>query len=415
MTEPIDRPLSERLDGEVLADEGTRSAYASDASNHRVVPLCVVLPRSVDDVATAVTLCSEAGVPITSRGAGTSIAGSAIGPGVVLDFSRHLNRIVSVDPDSQTATVEPGVVLDQLQLAAQPHGLRFGPDPSSHNRCTIGGMIGTNACGSHSVAWGTTADSVNTLDVLLADGSPNRLGRTTSGRLADDLGSVRDGALAPIRRHLGRFPRQISGYALQHLLPENGFDLAKAFVGSEGTCAVVVSATVGLVRLSAHRTLVVAGFPDDVSAAAAAPELAGLGPLTVEGIGDTLVRAFDTRPGPQPRPDLPAGRAWLLMEVGRPHLPETTEAAAALARAAGDAGALETVVLTSATAQRALWLVRERGAGLATRTAAGTEAWPGWEDSAVPPERLADYLRDLHRLLADHGRAGVVYGHFGEG
>ena len=235
MTEPIDRPLSERLDGEVLAGEGTRSAYASDASNHRVVPLCVVLPRSVDDVATAVTLCSEAGVPITSRGAGTSIAGSAIGPGVVLDFSRHLNRIVSVDPDSQTATVEPGVVLDQLQLAAQPHGLRFGPDPSSHNRCTIGGMIGTNACGSHSVAWGTTADSVDTLDVLLADGSPSRLGQTTSGRLADDLGSVRDGALAPIRRHLGRFPRQISGYALQHLLPENGFDLAKAFVGSEGT------------------------------------------------------------------------------------------------------------------------------------------------------------------------------------
>jgi FAD/FMN-containing dehydrogenase/Fe-S oxidoreductase len=409
----LTRELAARLDGDVRADGGTRSAYASDASNHRVVPDAVVFPRSVEDVATTVRLCVENGVPITSRGAGTNVAGNAIGPGVVIDYSRFLNRVLSVDPETCTAVVEPGVVLDRLQEAALPHGLRFGPDPSTHNRCTVAGMIGTNACGSHSVAWGTTADSVMDLDVLLADGNVRSLRRAPD--LATRLAALRDQNLAVIRQSLGRFPRQISGYGLQHLLPEKGFDLAKAFTGTEGTCGIVTSATVALVKIPPHRALVVAGFSDDITAAAAAPMVTALGPLTVEGIDDSLVRAFDTRPGPHTRPDLPRGRAWLLSETCGQDPEETAEHSRRVAQAARQAGALDTRVVTDAADQRTFWLIRERGAGLATRTPSGVEAWPGWEDAAVPPDRLADYLTGFHALLAEHDRQGIIYGHFGEG
>jgi len=412
-TELLRRELTRRLDGEVLTDPGTQAAYASDASNHRVVPQAVVRPRDVSDVVTTVELCAEQGVPITSRGAGTNIAGNAVGPGVVIDYSRHLDRIHSLDPQAGTAVVEPGVVLDRLQEAAAPHGLRFGPDPSTHNRCTIGGMVGTNACGSHSVALGTTAENVLDLDVVLADGGVVSLGHAP--KLAARLTSVRDQHLAAIRQNLGRFPRQISGYGLQYLLPEHGLDLPKAFAGSEGTCGVITSATVKLVALPRARALVVLGFPDVVAAAAAAPALVGAHPLTVEGIDDQLVHAFDTRPGPHPRPELPDGRAWLLVEVGGGTGDEVREQAESVVVTAGGLGSTGSRVVTGASDQRTFWRIRERGAGLATRTAAGTEAWPGWEDSAVPPARLADYLTGFHSLLAEHDRHGIVYGHFGEG
>ena len=413
MTELLFRDLARRLTGDVHTDSGTRAAYASDASNHRIVPCCVVFPRDAEDITKTVRLCTEQGVPITSRGAGTNVAGNAIGPGVVLDYSRYFNRIRSIDPDTKTAVVEPGVVLDRLQEEASPYGLRFGPDPSSHDRCTVGGMIGTNACGSHSVAWGTTADSVVDLDIVLADGTPTALGQSQG--IATQLTNLRDKYLASIRQDLGRFPRQISGYGLQYLLPERGFDLAKAFTGTEGTCGIITSATVGLVEPPSRRALVVAGFPDDIAAAAAAPAITALGPLTVEGIDDNLVHAFDTRPGPHTRPELPQGRAWLLMEIGGHGMDEVEERSQVVATAARDAGALDTRVLTDEADQKTFWLIRERGAGLATRTADGAEAWPGWEDAAVPPARLAAYLKGFHALLADHDRQGVIYGHFGEG
>ncbi|WP_206685858.1 FAD-binding and (Fe-S)-binding domain-containing protein [Kribbella qitaiheensis] len=413
MTDMLFRELTRRIAGDVQTDSGTRAAYASDASNHRVVPAGVVFPRTAEDLSTIVGLCRDDGVPITSRGAGTNVAGNAIGPGVVVDYSRYYQRIVSVDPDSRTAVVQPGVVVDRLQEAAAPHGLRFGPDPSTHNRCTIGGMIGTNACGSHSVAWGTTADNVLDLEVVLADGLVRPIADLSG--LADRLTGLRDAYLAPIRQELGRFPRQISGYGLQHLLPELGFDLARAFTGSEGTCGIIASATVKLVDVPPRRVLLVAGFADDIAAAAAAPLLSKLGPLTVEGIDENLVRAFDSRPGPHSRPELPRGRAWLMLEAGGADQVEVEEVSHSLARAAQQAGALGTRILTDAPDQNAFWRIRERGAGLATRTASGDEAWPGWEDAAVPPERLADYLTGFHRLLTGHGRQGVVYGHFGEG
>lgn len=359
MTEPLFRALATRLDGDVRTDDGTRAVYASDASNHRVVPRAVVFPRCVEDIASTVRLCAEAGVPITSRGAGTNIAGNAIGPGVVVDYSRYLNRIRSIDAETRTAVVEPGVVLDRLQDAARPHGLRFGPDPSTHNRCTVAGMIGTNACGSHSVAWGTTAASVTDLDVLLADGEVRSLGRAAD--LSARLTGLRDENLAVIRRELGRFPRQISGYSLQHLLPERGFDLAKAFTGSEGTCGVITSATVALVEVPPHRALVVAGFPDDIAAAVAAPQVTMVGPLTVEGIDDNLVRAFDTRPGPHFRPELPRGRAWLLLEVCGQDREEADAHSRKVAEAAHAAGALDTRIVTDDAEQRTFWRIRVTG------------------------------------------------------
>jgi len=408
--------LRARIAGEVRADPGHRALYAGDASNHRVVPACVVLPRTLDDVVTTVARCGAEGVPVTTRGAGTGIAGGALGSGVVVDLSRHLDQVLDIDVEGRTATVQPGVVLDQLQRQAAPHRLRFGPDPSSHNRCTVGGMVGTNACGSHSVAWGTTARSVRSLKVALADGRVVRLGPDgTDPSLLEGLSGLADRYGAEIGAELGRFRRQVSGYGLQHLVDGDGFNPAKAFVGTEGTCGMVTEAEVDLVPLPAHRLLVVAGFADLVAAAAAAPVLAREGTLTVEAMGQDVVAIFDARRGPHSRPQLPAGQAWLLVEVGTDDPGTAAERARAVAAQAADHGALDTAVVTDAGHAAAMWAIREKGAGLASRTVDGREAWAGWEDAAVPPEHLADYLAAFQDLLTAHGRRGVIYGHFGEG
>lgn len=406
--------------GDVRDDPATRAIYATDASNHRVPPECVAFPRDAQDVATILGTCAAAGVPVTVRGAGTNCAGNAIGPGVVMDLSRHLRATPEIDPVARTARVQPGLVLDRLQEAAARHGLLFGPDPSTHSRCTLGGMIGTNACGSHSLAWGTTAENVVSLDVVLADGTPLTLGpggerSRSADALAGRLVGLREAYLEDIRTSLGRFGRQISGYGLQYLLPEHGTQLAKAFVGSEGTCGVVTSAVVRLHDIPATRALVVIGFADEVAAATAAPDIASLGPLTVEGIDEEVVRTSDLRMGAAGRPDLPNGRAWLMVEVGGPDGTAIRERIAELIAMAAERDAWGHEVLEDPAAQRAFWAIRERGAGLASRSVEGKEFSPGWEDAAVPPARLGAYLGAFRALMADHGRTGMVYGHFGEG
>ena len=402
-------------------DAGARALYSADASNHRRVPLGVVLPRTTEDVLAALAVCRDLGVPVTMRGGGTTIAGNAIGPGLVLDTSRYFNRILDIS--GRTAQVEPGVVLDTLRGRIAADGLDFGPDPSTHSRCTIGGMLGNDACGSHSVAWGTTADNVAALDVVLADGTRLNLGPTKKdewvgkaaeptreGRLYADLGNLVGANLALIRTTFGRFSRQISGYPLHRLLPENGGNLARALVGTEGTCAVVLGATLQLNQAPRARALIVLGYPDAIAAAAAAPEVITHRPLTVEGIDLALVNALKARRGGQIAP-LPEGGAWLLVEVGG----ETPAEAAALARKLAAAAPGAPRVVTDKAEQRSFWRIREEGAGLATRMADGSEAWPGWEDSAVPPARLADYLREFADLTDRYGYQGVTYGHFGEG
>ncbi|MET9092964.1 FAD-binding and (Fe-S)-binding domain-containing protein [Streptomyces cyaneofuscatus] len=376
-----------------------------DASNYRRVPLGVLAPRDADDIAAALTVCQEYGVPVVPRGGGTSIAGQATGTGLVLDLTRHLRSILALDPAARTATVQPGVILDDLRAAAAPHGLTFGPDPSTHSRCTLGGMIGNNSCGAHSVAWGTTADNVRALEVVRYGGEALRL---EQGRALGPHGvrELIDAHLALLRTGYPDLPRRISGYALDALLPEHpgGPDPVRAFCGSEGTLAVVTEATVRLVEAPRARALAVLGYADESAAAEAAPGLLPYRPLTVEGMAADLVR--------EPAGLLPRGAAWLFVETGGATPAEARAHAERILRAAD---AVDAAVVTDPAGQRALWRIREDAAGTSTRMPDGTEAWPGWEDCAVPPARLGPYLRDFRALLAQHGLRGTPYGHFGDG
>ncbi|MFE7455747.1 FAD-binding and (Fe-S)-binding domain-containing protein [Streptomyces sp. NPDC057554] len=421
--------LRSAVRGESDFGAAARALTTMDASNYRRVPLGVLAPRDADDIAAALTVCQEYGVPVVPRGGGTSIAGQATGAGLVLDLTRHLNAILAVDPAARTATVQPGVVLDDLRAAAAPHGLTFGPDPSTHSRCTLGGMIGNNSCGAHSVAWGTTADNVRSLEVVRYGGEALRLEQVPrhAGRERGPDGvrgtsphgphgphnphgphGVReliDAHLALLRTGYPGLPRRISGYALDALLPEHpgGPDPVRAFCGSEGTLAVVTEATVRLVEAPRARALAVLGYADEAAAAEAAPGLLPYRPLTVEGMAADLVR--------EPA-GLPRGAAWLFVETGGATPAEARAHAEHVLRAAD---AVDGAVVTDPAGQRALWRIREDAAGTATRMPDGSEAWPGWEDCAVPPARLGPYLRDFRALLAQHGLRGTPYGHFGDG
>lgn len=406
---------------------GATGPYAYDASNYRVLPWAVAFPRTADDVVAVLRACREAGVPVTARGGGTSMAGNAVGLGVVLDFSRHMNRILDIDPEARTARVETGVVLDALRGATALHGLDFGPDPSSHSRCTLGGMIGNDACGNRSVRDGRTSGHVEALEIVTADGvravadrsglhpvDPQDAGLVA--RLEADVRRLIADNLEPIRTELGRIPRQVSGYQLHRLLPENGFDMARALVGTEGTCAVVTAATVRLVATAQASALLTLGYDDVVDAAEDVPEILRFSPSAVEGMDEAIVATMRARRGPDSVTGLPEGRAWLYVEL------EGEDQAAVDGRAAELLDVLKAQgkltggrVVESPAERRSLWRVREDGAGLAARLVDGGESWPGWEDAAVAPENLAAYLRDFRKLLASHGLTGVLYGHFGAG
>ncbi|MGW2653367.1 FAD-binding and (Fe-S)-binding domain-containing protein [Streptomyces sp. NPDC001478] len=401
--------------GEVDLGPTARALTTMDASNYRRVPLGTVAPRDADDIAAALAVCRDHGVPVVPRGGGTSIAGQATGTGIVLDLTRHLRAVTALDPEARTAVVQPGAVLDDLRAAAAPYGLTFGPDPSTHSRCTLGGMIGNNSCGAHSVAWGTTADNVHALTVARYGGGTLRLEPGAEG--PPGVRDLVDGHLAALRTRFPELPRRISGYALDALLPEHGRDAVRAFCGSEGTLGVVTEAVVRLVEAPAARALAVLGYTDETAAAEAAPGLLPHHPLTVEGMAADLV------------PDaagLPRGGAWLFAETGGATPAEARAHAERLVRAAAP-DTVGAAVVTDPAGQRALWRIREDAAGTATRmpdgggtsrgSAAGRggEAWPGWEDCAVPPARLGGYLREFRALLAQHGLRGAPYGHFGDG
>lgn len=382
----------------------TRAAYTSDASIFRRVPAAVAEPASTDDIRHAIRQAQRMGWPVVGRGGGTSVAGNAIGDGLIIDTSRYFNRILAVDPVARTATVEPGVICDDLRVAVAKHGLTFGPDPSTHSRATIGGMIANNACGSHSVAYGTTADNLISVTMMLADG---RL-VTLDEHGCDD--PVIDAALRDLAaehctlfdNELGHFPRQSSGYGLHHLATSP----VKAVAGSEGTLGIITQATVRLVELPAAKALAVLAFDTIFDAAAAGAQLrTHPGIATVEGMGGDLVDALGTNP------DLPGDNAggWLFCEVTGATSAEAAE------RAAGIGHGVEKRIVTDPDEMRVLWGIREAAAGIVTRLPDGGEAWPNWEDSAVPPEHLADYLRELYDLMARHELRGIPFGHFGEG
>lgn len=407
---------------DVDSSRGTRARYSSDAGLTRIPPLAVAFPRTPEQAIAAFDLARAHGVPLTARGGGTSCASNAIGPGLVLDFSRHMNRVISIDPEARTATVEPGCVGTTLQAAAGTHGLRFGPDPSSQNRATIAGMVANNACGPHATAWGRTCDNIVSLDCV--DGQGRRFTATTrhDGALSDvpGLASLIDSNLAPIRTELGRFKRQVSGYSLEHLTPEGGRNLAAMLAGTEGTLALILSITVRLVPLPEAPVLAALGYHSMIDAADDVPALLAHSPLAVEGMDRRLVDVVRAHKGPGAVPTLPEGDGWLLVEVGAPgeDLEVTLERARALC---AESAAVDTVVYPPGAQASALWRIRADGAGLGGRTPPDGEgggdqqAWPGFEDAAVPPEKLGDYLRDFTALMEEFDIDGLLYGHFGDG
>ena len=397
--------------GEAEFGNRRRAEYSSDASNYRVVPTVVAYPRDVDEVQSAVSVAVERGVPVTTRGGGTSTAGNSVGSGVVLDLSRHLNRVLAIDPDARTAVVEPGAMLDTITAAGAPHGLRYGPDPSTHARASIGGSIGNNACGPRALKYGRTAENVVALDLLTAGGARFDTARSVPADLQAGLDAVVRANLAVIRTEFGRFKRQVSGYSLEHLLPENGNHLSRFLVGTEGTLGVTLGATVRLVESPKAVALCVLGYPDMAEAADAVPGLLPHDMVALEGMDARLVDVVRRRRGEAAVPDLPRGDGWLFVETAGD---TEAEAIAHAEKLVADANCLDHAVVTGPAA-RALWRIREDGAGLGGRTPAGAPAWPGWEDAAVPPERLGTYLREFQALMADHDLDGLCYGHFGDG
>src|SRR5574339_525107 len=357
----LEASLRNALHGEVRFDRGMRAAYASDASNYRQVPIGVVLPRSVEDIVAAMRACAENDVPVLPRGGATSLNGQCVNVAVVIDCSKYLDRVLAVDPAARTARVEPGVVCDALRAAAERHGLTFAPDPATHSRCTLGGMIGNNSCGPHSVMAGTTVDNIERLEVVTYDGARFWCGATSDfkaigGRQAEiyaKLKAIADKYGDAIRSGFPKIKRRVSGYNLDQLLPENGFNVARALVGSEGTCALTLQAEARLVRSPQKRVLVVLGFPDIYAAGDAVPRVLATGPIACEGLDEQIIGGLRERKlRLEDLELLPQGKAWLMVEYGA-----DTEA-----EAVDRASRLGGVVITDKILMSKLWTIRETGA-----------------------------------------------------
>jgi FAD/FMN-containing dehydrogenase/Fe-S oxidoreductase len=409
--------LRRRGIGDVLdTSKLTRALYSSDASVYRVVPEAVARPRTVEELIAVLDGARSVGVSVTTRGAGTSCAGNAVGPGLVIDVARHLNRVHSVDPDARIAVVDPGVVQAALQQEAAPYGLRFGPDPSTHTRCTIGGMIGNNACGPRALGYGKTADNVVALEVVTGSGEQLVLDTRASADVDGSatlhaLQAVVNANLATIRTEFGTFGRQVSGYSLEHLLPERKFDVARFLAGTEGTCAVITKATVRLVADAPHKIMIALGYPSMPEAADATSVLLGFEPTAIEGLDRRIVEVVRRTRGETAVPPLPRGDGWVFVELVGEDPGELLSRAAALLAASG---CLDGEVVADPVQALALWKIREDGAGLAG-VSLPDPAYPGWEDAAVPPGSLGRYLRDFDALLTSYGLHGLPYGHFGDG
>ncbi len=406
------RGLADVLDTTKL----TRALYSSDASVYRVVPLAVARPRTVEELLSVLDAARSLGMPVTTRGAGTSCAGNAVGPGLVVDVARHLNKIREVDAEAGLAVVDPGVVQASLQREAAPYGLRFGPDPSTHTRCTIGGMIGNNACGPRALGFGKTADNVIALEVVTGSGERLTLDRRTpvdvdSSASLHALQSVVSAHLGTIRTEFGTFGRQVSGYSLEHLLPERKFDVTRFLAGTEGTLAVITKATVRLVADAPYKIMIALGYASMPEAADATPTLLDFTPTAIEGLDRRIVEVVRRTRGEGAVPPLPRGDGWVFVELVGDDPGELAARAAALLAASG---CLDGEVVSDPAQALALWKIREDGAGLAG-VSLTDPAYPGWEDAAVPPAKLGSYLRDFDALLESYGLHGLPYGHFGDG
>lgn len=427
----LEDALRRRVEGEVRFDTATRAIYSTDSSNYRRIPLGTVLPRSAEDIAHTVAACREHGAPLVTRGGGTSLNGQCCTHGVVIDCSKYMREILEIDPGGRRARVQPGVVLDGLQeKTIKPHGLAYGPDPSTHSHCTFGGMIGNNSCGVHSVMAGRTSDNVLEMEVLTSDGVRMRVGPTDAetlraregegGRVGEIYGGlrrIRDEYGDEIRRRYPDIPRRVSGYNLPDLLEEHGCNVARALVGSEGTCVAILEATVRLIPWPKHRVLVVLGYESIYRAGDHVPLAMESGPTGLEGMDSTLLHLMKLQDiHPENVQLLPEGESWLLAEFGGDTREEAAERARALmARLEKEHRAPTMELIEDEERSERIWQVRESGLGATAFVPGMEDTWPGWEDAAVPPERVGPYLRDFERLLNKFGYECALYGHFGQG
>ena len=421
--------LKESLRGEVRFDIGSRALYATDASNYRQLPIGVVFPRDAADVEAALAACRKTGAAVLPRGAGTSLAGQCVNVAVVFDYSRFMNALEELDPANRLARVQPGIVLDRLRDATEVHHLTYAPDPATHSRCTLGGIIGNNSCGVHGLMGGKAVDNVESLDIVLYDGTRMTVGATQPdqlnaligaggrvGQIYSGLARIRDRYATLVRERFPRIPRRVSGYNLDELLPENNFNVARALVGSEGTCANIVSATLNLAASPPYRVLTVLGFDDPYRAADAVPSVLEHKPIGLEGF-DHLLVDFIRRKGLalHDLDRLPAGVGFLLVEVGAWTQEEAHAKAESVARASQSWPSPPVAHLCTPEEAASVWHVRESALGAMVFVPGEPDRWEGWEDAAVPPEKLGDYLRAITGLMGEYGYCSPLYGHYGQG
>ncbi|MEO8725281.1 MAG: FAD-linked oxidase C-terminal domain-containing protein [Acidobacteriaceae bacterium] len=421
--------LERTVRGEVRFDTASRALYATDLSIYRQVPIGVVIPRDVEDVIATVAACHKRGVPILGRGCGTSLAGQTCNLAVVIDFSKHVNRLLHLDAENKLATVEPGIINDQLRDAAEKYQLTFGPDPATHRYCTLGGMLGNNSCGVHSVMAGRTVDNTHELDILTYDGERMKVGATSEaeleqiirgggrrGEIYSKLKDLRDRYATLVREKFPKIPRRVSGYNLDELLPEKGFNVARALVGTESTCVIILNAVMNLVHSPQKRVLLVIAYPDIFTAADQTAELRSFAPIGLECFQKHVIENMHKKGKYLPGTKLlPKGDSWLLVEFGA----DSGEAAQEQARKAmskikGMGKHQDMKLLTDHEEQQLVWHIREGGVG-ASRVPNDEDAWPSWEDAAVDPAKLGPYLRDFYKVTEKHGYKFTIYGHFGDG
>ena len=428
-SDALERALKQTVRGEVRFDAGSRALYATDSSNYRQVPIGLVIPVDEADVAATIKACRDVGAPVLPRGAGTSLAGQCCNVAVVMDFSKYLNRILALDPAGKIARVQPGIVLDRVRDAAEVHQLTFAPDPATHSRCTLGGMIGNNSCGVHALMGGKTVDNVHELEVMLYDGTRMTVGPTSEpeleaiiraggrkGQIYAGLKDIRDRYSALIREKFPRIPRRVSGYNLDELLPENGFNVARALVGSEGTCVTVLEATLRLTASPPFRRLVCIGFPDPFIAADHVPQILTYKPIGLEGFDNAIPDSLRSK---GMRLDelkvLPEGKGVLLVEFGAWTADDVDGQAERFGAWLSTLNPRPKYMVCTPHEAAAVWHVRESALGAVAIQPGKRPGWEGWEDSAVPPDRLGSYLRAIYALMGEYNYESPLYGHFGEG